>query len=339
MTNHDQLKAAYETYISENEKFTTKGVKAAAARARKALQEMSKGIKERRKEITAEKEALAAKWLRTRNSNHINTKKNHGPCLCPGNNASNWYKINLLALPNVLNFKEKTMFEATIQEPSYRTANEVNSAMLRVYNHMLMAIVTSAVVAGLVASSPAAMAFFFTGIMKWIILFLPLVAVFGVSYALANNPPHPVAVGLLHGFAGIMGISLGAIVHVYTTGSLVMAFASSAILFATMSFYGYFTKRSLESFGQFLIIGLVAIIIASIVNIFIGSSVMTMVISAIAIIIFLGLTAYDTQQIREMVSVNDPDVPAEILGALTLYLDFINIFVNLLQLFGTKNED
>ena len=234
---------------------------------------------------------------------------------------------------------EKTMFEATIPETSYRTADEVNSAMLRVYNHMLMAIVTSAVVAGLVASSPAAMAFFFTGVMKWITLFLPLVAIFGVSYALANNPPHPVAVGLLHGFAGIMGISMGAIVHVYTTGSLVMAFASSAILFATMSFYGYFTKRSLESLGQFMFIGLIAIIIASIVNIFIGSSVMTMVISAIAIIIFLGLTAYDTQQIREMVGVDDPDVPAEILGALTLYMDFINIFVNLLQLFGIKNDD
>jgi FtsH-binding integral membrane protein len=231
------------------------------------------------------------------------------------------------------------MYEAAIQETSYRTAGEVNSAMLRVYNHMLLAIVTSAVVAGLVASSPAAMSFFFTGVMKWITLFLPLVAIFGVSYALANNPPHPVAVGLLHGFAGVMGLSMGAIVHVYTTGSLVMAFASSAILFATMSFYGYFTKRSLESFGQFLIIGLVAIIIASIVNIFIGSSVMTMVISAIAIIIFLGLTAYDTQQIREMVSVDDPDVPAEILGALTLYMDFINIFVNLLQLFGIKNDD
>lgn len=234
---------------------------------------------------------------------------------------------------------EKNMFEATLPETSYRTADQVNSAMLRVYNHMLMAIVTSAVVAGLVASSPAAMAFFFTGVMKWITLFLPLVAVFGVTYVLNNNPSHGVAVAMLHGFAGIMSISMGAIVHVYTTGSLIMAFASSAILFAVMSFYGYFTKRSLESIGQFLIIGLIAIIIASIVNIFIGSSVMTMVISAIAIIIFLGLTAYDTQQIREMVSTDDADTPAEILGALTLYLDFINIFVNLLQLFGVKNDD
>jgi FtsH-binding integral membrane protein len=104
-----------------------------------------------------------------------------------------------------------------------------------------------------------------------------------------------------------------------------------------MTFYGYFTKRSLESFGQFLIVGLIAIVIASIVNIFIGSNTMTMVISALAILIFLGLTAYDTQRIREMLIYDDYG-NAEIGGALTLYLDFINIFLNLLQLFGTKNE-
>jgi FtsH-binding integral membrane protein len=106
-----------------------------------------------------------------------------------------------------------------------------------------------------------------------------------------------------------------------------------------MSFYGYFTKRSLESMGQFLFVGLIAIIIASIVNIFIGSSVLTMVISAIAIVIFLGLTAYDTQQIRELISQDGVGSSAEVIGALTLYLDFINIFVNLLQLFGNKNSD
>ncbi len=245
----------------------------------------------------------------------------------------------MLGLTITVNFEENIMYEAAIQETSYRTASEVNSAMLRVYNHMLLAIVTSGVIAGLIAASPAAMAFFFTGIMKWITLFLPLVAVFGVTIALNSNPPPAVAVGLLHGFAGIMGLSMGAIVHVYTTGSLIMAFASAAILFATMSFYGYFTKRSLESMGQFLLIGLIAIVLASIVNVFVGSSVMTMVISAIAIVIFLGLTAYDTQQIREMVSVNDQNTPTEILGALSLYMNFVNIFISLLQLFGNKNGD
>jgi len=115
----------------------------------------------------------------------------------------------------------------------------------------------------------------------------------------------------------------------------VSAFMGSAILFAVMSGYGYFTKHSLESMGQFMFVGLIAICIASIVNIFIGSTVMQMVISALAIIIFLGLTAYDTQQIREELSIETTDA-AEVRGALTLYMDFINLFLNLLQLFGDR---
>jgi FtsH-binding integral membrane protein len=120
-------------------------------------------------------------------------------------------------------------------------------------------------------------------------------------------------------------------------GSIVSAFMGAAILFGTMSFYGYFTKRSLDSMGKFMIVGLIAIVIASIINIFIGSTAMQMMISALAIVIFLGLTAYDTQQIREEISIDTTDV-AEIRGALTLYMDFINLFINLLQLFGDKKE-
>ena len=221
---------------------------------------------------------------------------------------------------------------------SYRSVSDINSAMLRVYNHMSFAVITSAIVAGLVASSEAAMAFFFTGFMQWVTLLLPLAAIFLVGAVLSSNPSRVLATATLHGFAALMGLSMGAIVHVYTTGSLIMCFVSSAVLFATMSLYGYFTKRSLESLGQFLFIGLIAIIVASIVNIFVGSSIATMVISAIAIIIFLGLTAYDTQQIREMVSEQGASDAQEVMGALTLYLDFINIFVNLLQLVGSKDE-
>jgi FtsH-binding integral membrane protein len=131
---------------------------------------------------------------------------------------------------------------------------------------------------------------------------------------------------------------MATIFAVFTMGSIVSAFMGAAILFATMSFYGYFTKRSLESMGQFMMIGLIAICIASIVNIFIGSTVMQTVISALAIIIFLGLTAYDTQQIREMVSVGEDTGREEVIGALTLYMDFINLFINLLQLFGIKKD-
>ena len=125
---------------------------------------------------------------------------------------------------------------------------------------------------------------------------------------------------------------------VFTIASIVTAFMGAAILFATMSMYGYFTKKSRESWGSFLFVGLIAVIITSVVNLFIGSSVLSMVVSAVAIIVFLGLTAYDTQRIRQDLSVYEPDSKAEILGALSLYLNFINIFMSLLQLFGNRDD-
>ncbi len=220
----------------------------------------------------------------------------------------------------------------------YRSADAINSAMGRVYGHMSLAVIVSMIVSYFVGSSPELLAFFFTGWMKWIVIFSPLAAIFGVSYVLGNNPSKEVAQLCLHGFAALMGLSFATIFAIFTMGSIVSAFMAAAVLFGVMSGYGYFTKRSLDSVGKFMFVGLIAIIIASIVNIFIGSTVMQMVISAIAIIIFLGLTAYDTQQIREEVSLENDGI-AEIRGALTLYMDFINIFINLLQLFGVKNND
>jgi len=217
----------------------------------------------------------------------------------------------------------------------YRSAEEINSAMGRVYGHMSIAVIVSMIVSYFVGTSPELLQFFFTGVMKWIVIFAPLVAIFGISMVLTDNPSKGVAQLCLHGFAALMGLSFATIFAVFTMGSIVSAFMGAAILFGTMSFYGYFTKRSLESLGQFMFIGLIAICIASIVNIFIGSTVMQTVISALAIIIFLGLTAYDTQQIREMVSTDSSDA-AEVSGALTLYMDFINLFINLLQLFGDR---
>ena len=220
---------------------------------------------------------------------------------------------------------------------NYRSAEEVNSAMGRVYGHMSLAVVVSMLVSYFVGTSPELLAFFFTGVLKWIVIFAPLAAIFAVSYVLGNNPSKEVAQLCLHGFAALMGLSFATIFAVFTMGSIVSAFMGAAILFAVMSGYGYFTKRSLDSMGKFMIVGLIAIVIASIVNIFIGSTVMQMVISALAIIIFLGLTAYDTQQIREMVSV-DTSPAIEVSSALTLYMDFINLFLNLLQLFGGRKD-
>ena len=218
---------------------------------------------------------------------------------------------------------------------SYRSAEEINSAMGRVYGHMSLAVIVSMLVSYFVGSSPELLAFFFTGILNWIVIFAPLAAIFGVAMVLGNNPSKEVAQLCLYGFAALMGLSFATIFAVFTMGSIVSAFMGAAILFGVMSGYGYFTKQSLDSMGKFMFVGLIAIVIASIVNIFIGSTVMQMVISALAIIIFLGLTAYDTQKIREELSV-ETNNSAEVCGALTLYMDFINLFLNLLQLFGDR---
>ena len=218
-----------------------------------------------------------------------------------------------------------------------RTASEINSAMAGVYKYMALAVLVSMVTALGVSSIPALMTFLFTGWMKWIVMFLPLVAVIGISIALNTDPPKEIAALMLFGFAALMGLSFAIIFAVYQMGSIFTAFMSAGILFGTMSFYGYFTKKSLDSVGKFMFVGLIAIILASIVNIFIGSSVLGMVISALAIIIFLGLTAYDTQKIREMIMDGNVD-NVQVIGALTLYLDFINIFLSLLNISGSKNE-
>lgn len=218
----------------------------------------------------------------------------------------------------------------------YRTAGEINSAMSRVYGNMSLAVITSMIVSYLVGTSPALLQFFFTGIMKWIVIFAPLAAIFAITFAM-DKVNRSGAQLMLHGFAALMGLSFATIFAVYNMGSIVSAFMGAAVLFGSMSVYGYFTKRNLDSLGQFMFVGLIAIVIASIVNIFIGSTVFQMVISALAIIIFLGLTAYDTQKIREEVSIDNNGV-AEIRGALTLYMDFINIFISLLQLFGERKE-
>ena len=217
-----------------------------------------------------------------------------------------------------------------------RSASEINSAMGRVYGHMSVAVVISMLASLLVASSPALMAVLFGTGLKWVVMFAPLIAILGMSLGYERMSKNTIQI-LLYGFAVLMGLSFATIFVVYQIGSIVTAFMGAAVLFGTLSFYGYFTKKDLSSWGTFLLVGLIALIITSIVNIFIGSSVLAMTLSAIAIIIFLGLTAYDTQRIRELVTYEN-DGKAEVMGALSLYLNFINIFLSLLQLFGNRND-
>jgi FtsH-binding integral membrane protein len=229
------------------------------------------------------------------------------------------------------------MKEIKMNVSTYRSAQGINEAMGRVYGHMSIAVITSMLVSYFVGTTPELLQFFFTGIMKWIVMFAPLVAIIGLTFASENLGKGGLQV-FLHSFAALMGLSFAVIFAVFTMGSIVTAFMGAAVLFGTMSAYGYFTKKDLSSMGQMMFVGLIAIIIASVINIFIGSTVMQMVISALAIIIFMGLTAYDTQEIRETVSVDSETGREEVLGALTLYMDFINLFLNLLQLFGDRKE-
>jgi FtsH-binding integral membrane protein len=219
----------------------------------------------------------------------------------------------------------------------YRSASAINEAMARVYKNMFLAVIVSMITAMVVSSVPALMAFFFTGIMKWIVIFAPLAAILIMSFAQERFSKSQLEL-FLYGFAALMGLSFSSIFIIFTVGSIVSAFMGAAVLFGTMSIYGYFTKKDLSSMGQFLFIGLIGIVIASVINVFIGSSVAGMVISALAIVIFTGLTAWDTQRIRQLVSVSGNEGREEVLGALSLYLNFINIFLNLLQLFGNRND-
>lgn len=218
----------------------------------------------------------------------------------------------------------------------YKSAAEINTAMAGVYKNMALAVFTSMLVSYWVSTNTALMAVLFGTALKWVVIFAPLVAVLALSFSL-HRVSKSTAQLMLHGFAALMGLSMATIFAVYTSVSIFTAFMSAAVLFGVMSFYGYFTRRDLTSVGQFMMVGLIAIVIASIVNIFIGSTVTQMVISAVAVIVFLGLTAYDTQNIREQLTASSQG-NVEVVGALSLYLNFINLFMSLLQLFGNKNE-
>lgn len=219
----------------------------------------------------------------------------------------------------------------------YADVSDINNRMISVYNNMFLAVVTSLVVSLLVASSSTLMTLLFGTWLKWVVIFSPLVMIFAMHWVM-QKATYGEARAMLHLFAVLMGLSMSGIFVTFTTASIVSAFFGAAVLFGTMSLWGYFTKQSLESWGSFLLVGLIAVVVTSIVNVFLGNSTLAMVVSAVAIIVFLGLTAYDTQRIRQEVSILEPDSKAEILGALSLYLNFINIFMSLLQLFGNRDD-
>lgn len=220
-------------------------------------------------------------------------------------------------------------------QAALRTFDEVNIAMTRVYQYMFLAVLASMGTAYYVSITPALMAFFFTGVMTWVTILSPLLFIFLVPVLFNSGISKSGMIATLLAFASVMGLSMAALFAAYTAISITQAFMGAAVLFLTMTLYGYTTQKSLESWGSFLLVGLIAVIVVSLINLFIGSSVLAMAVSAAAVLVFLGLTAYDTQRIKEQIAYSDSPA-VEVYGALTLYLDFINLFIHLVQLFGQR---
>ena len=211
--------------------------------------------------------------------------------------------------------------------------------MLRVYNFMAAGLGLT----GLVAYGAAASGFYhqIAGTpLIWIVMLAPLAAVLFLSVRI-ERMSSGAAQATFWGFAALMGLSLAGIFLIYTGASVASVFFISAATFAAMSLYGYTTRRDLSQFGSFLFMGLVGVVLASLVNLFLASSALQFAISVIGVLVFTGLTAWDTQRIKEIYLASDPgDVLTKkaLMGALALYLDFVNLFVLLLQLTGQRRS-
>ncbi len=210
--------------------------------------------------------------------------------------------------------------------------------MLKVYNNMGIALAISGLISLLVSSSPGLMQAIFTTPLQWVVLLAPLGFVFFFG-AKINKISAASAQNYLWIFASLMGLSLAPLFLVYTGASMAKCFSITGSVFGTMSLYGYTTKKDLTAWGSFLMMGLIGIIIASLVNLFLKSSGLDFVVSILGVIIFTGLTAYDTQRIKSMYyqfSDGESISKAATMGALSLYMDFINLFIMMLKFFGDR---
>ncbi|WP_372002671.1 Bax inhibitor-1/YccA family protein [Tistrella mobilis] len=212
--------------------------------------------------------------------------------------------------------------------------------MLGIYNYMASALALTGIVAIAVASSPDV----YTAIMgtgfRWVAILAPLGFVLALSAGI-NRFSKTTTQILYWLYAASVGLSLSTIFMAYTGSSIARTFFVTAAAFGGLSLYGYTTKRSLSGLGSFLIMGLIGIILASLVNLFIGSTMLQFVVSVAGVLIFAGLTAYDTQQLKQMYAANMDDETAgklKVMGALRLYLDFLNLFMLLLQFMGSQRN-
>jgi FtsH-binding integral membrane protein len=212
--------------------------------------------------------------------------------------------------------------------------------MLRVYNYMGVGLVVTGIVASVVASTPAIYQPIFGTPLKWVVIFAPLAFIFFLSFRIQTISA-ATAQTLFWAFCALMGLSLAAVFLVFTGTSIARTFFITAAMFGATSLYGYTTRRDLSQFGSFLFMGLIGVVIGSVVNLFIASSTLQFVISIVGVLVFTGLTAYDTQNIKEQFAEefgSESNSKLAVWGALSLYLNFINIFQLLLNLTGDREE-
>ena len=213
----------------------------------------------------------------------------------------------------------------------------LRSYMLSVYNYMASGVLLTGIVAMLFASSGLAQQVLATPL-RWVIMLAPLAFVMVLSFGI-NKLSTAAAQGIYWAFTIVMGLSLSSIFLVFTGTSIATTFFATSAAFAGLSLYGYTTKRDLSAFGTFLIMGVVGLLVASVINIFLQSSGLQLVISFIGVLLFAGLTAYDTQKIKQVyyqVQGTDFVGKSVVMGALSLYLDFVNMFTFLLQFMGDR---
>ena len=223
------------------------------------------------------------------------------------------------------------------------TDEGLRSYMLSVYNYMGLALAITGLVAFIVGSTPALYIPIFTSPLKWVVMLAPLGFVFFLGAKIQSMSTSAAQI-TFWAFAAVMGLSMASIFLVYTGESIARVFFITAATFGAVSLYGYTTKRDLSGMGSFLFMGLIGIVIASLVNIFLASSALQFAVSVIGVLVFTGLTAWDTQRLKEEYlggyarAGGDMVAKGAIMGALSLYLNFINLFMMLLQLFGGRRD-
>lgn len=212
--------------------------------------------------------------------------------------------------------------------------------MLRVYNYMASGVLLTGIVAMLVASTPALYQPIFGTPLKWVVMLAPLAFVFLFSFRIEKMSAST-AQTLFWVFSGLMGLSLASVFLVFTGASIAQTFFVAAIMFLSMSLYGYTTGRDLSKIGSFLIMGLIGVVLASLVNLFLQSGALQMVVSIVGVIVFTGLTAWDTQNIKAQYAEHhgqETNSKLAVFGALSLYLNFVNLFQLLLNFMGQREE-